>query len=252
MNFLIYLIVTTVALLIVVYIIVLMAKHKLNQAIGKDNLNEIVKTIKNTKALEMEEYTRPKSVSGMTKLLEPSIIRDFPDFNKEILFKKIEKNLNTIFEAIEEKNIARINGDDELVLIKDSLKNTIEDLKERKISISYLAVKFHAHAIKNYEKRDGVATITTSSTVEYFYTNNEISSAYQDVKKQTRYTCKFVYVFDESKIRSDVSAITIHCPNCGAPLKGLGNVKCSYCGSDVKPINLKAWKMVKYEEDYGN
>ena len=70
------------------------------------------------------------------------------------------------------------------------------------------------------------------------------------MKKQTRYTCKFIYVFDENKFKKDALVLTIRCPNCGAPLKGLGKIKCTYCGSDVDPINLKAWKMASYSEDY--
>ena len=250
MNFFIYFVLTVGAFLFAIFVIVLIAKRKLNQTIGTKNLNEIVNVMKNIKELELEEYSRPKNVSGMTKVLEPSIIRDFPDFNKELLFRKIEKNLNNIFEAVEKKSIAKISSDKELILMLDSVKDYIEDIKTRKVDVSYLGVKFHEHAIKAYEKKEGVATITTSSTVEYFYTNSATNNAYKDVKKQTRYTCKFVYVFDESKLKENVSVITIRCPNCGAPLKGMEKIKCSYCGSDIEPVNLKAWKMASYEEDY--
>ena len=80
MNFFIYFVLTVGAFLFAIFVIVLIAKRKLNQTIGTKNLNEIVNVMKNIKELELEEYSRPKNVSGMTKVLEPSIIRDFPDF----------------------------------------------------------------------------------------------------------------------------------------------------------------------------
>ena len=111
-------------------------------------------------------------------------------------------------------------------------------------------IVFHNHAIKKYEKSNGMATITTSSSVEYFYSSNvKDELAYSDVKKQTRYTCEFVYVYDEAKIGYEKQAFGVHCPNCGAPLKKLGAGNCYYCGTHVEPINLKVWKIASYKEE---
>ena len=38
------------------------------------------------------------------------------------------------------------------------------------------------------------------------------------------------------------------CPNCGAPVKGLGDLTCSYCGSNVKKVNLRNWEMASFKE----
>ena len=117
-------------------------------------------------------------------------------------------------------------------------------------SISFSDVVFHDHAIKSYEKHNGVATVTTSSTLEYYYNNSESKKDYNNMKKQTRYTCKFIYIYDESKVKGEHSVLIIRCPNCGAPLRGVGKIKCSYCGTDTESINLQAWKMSDYKEDY--
>lgn len=70
------------------------------------------------------------------------------------------------------------------------------------------------------------------------------------MKKQTRYTCKFVYIYDENKIGKSKKNFSISCPNCGAPLKEIGNYTCEYCSSHIEPVSLKMWKMSSFKEDY--
>ena len=96
----------------------------------------------------------------------------------------------------------------------------------------------------------GIATITTSSTLEYYYKDSSKEDEFSNLKKQTRYTCNFIYVYDENKVGKNQKVFTINCPNCGAPLKNLGQYNCEYCSSHIEPINLKIWKMSSYKEDY--
>ena len=232
----------------IIFLIVIIVRVKFGGSAYRD-LKDVFKYAKD---LKKQEYARPKDVSGMTRLLEEPILRDFSDFNKDVLFSLIEKNLRKIFTAIANHSTEEIVKDPDLVLMSSKMQDIIEDMKNQDIQIKYDQVIFNRHAIKKYEKKSGKATITTSSSVEYYYKSNvKKDTNYEDVKKQTRYTCKFIYVYDESKLKLDTSAFTIHCPNCGAPLKGLGNIACNYCGSHVEPVNLKAWKMAEYVEDYG-
>ena len=78
---------------------------------------------------------------------------------------------------------------------------------------------------------------------EYYYKNTAENNEMSNLKKQTRYTCKFVYIYDENKIGNNRNSFSISCPNCGAPLIGIGNYVCEYCSSQITPINLKTWKM---------
>ena len=60
-----------------------------------------------------------------------------------------------------------------------------------------------------------MATIEVSSSVEYYYDeqgndNVKISKKIKDVKKQTRYTTKFVYIYDESKFNYEEMGFTIN------------------------------------------
>ena len=61
------------------------------------------------------------------------------------------------------RDTSKILKDDDLVLLKDNLDARINDLKDKKVKESYFEIFFHGHAIKAYDRRNGVATITTSS-----------------------------------------------------------------------------------------
>lgn len=75
----------------------------------------------------------------MTTLVEPQILRDFPDFNKEILYSKIESDLKTIFNSIENLNYEKCL---ELELIQNSLEKEIQDYKEQGVAIKYDNIVF--------------------------------------------------------------------------------------------------------------
>ena len=250
MWFILSLLGALLGVLAAVFIIVLIVMAKVRGTLGKSAFKEVMAAMKNARDLEKQEYARQKDVSGMTKLLEEPIQRDFPDFNKSMLFSLIEKNLMKIFTAIENKSTTEIKKDPDLDFMYSKLSDQIEDMKNESIEIKYNNVVFNKHAIQKYDKKNGMATIKTSSSVEYYYSSNikgEVS--HSDVKKQTRYTCEFVYVYDEEKVGYDKEAFGVHCPNCGAPLKRLGAGNCNYCGIHVEPVNLKAWKMISYKEE---
>ena len=250
MGFILSLLGALLGVLAAVFIIVLIVMAKVRGTLGTSAFKEVMGAMKNAKDLEKQEYSRPKDVSGLTKLLEEPIQRDFPDFNKSVLFSLIEKNLRKIFTAIENRSTKEIKKDSDLDFMHSKLADQIEDMRNQGIKIKYDDIKFNKHAIKKYDKKNGMATITTSSSVEYYYSSNikgEVS--YEDVKKQTRYTCEFVYVYDEEKVGYDKEVFGVHCPNCGAPLRRLGAGNCDYCGIHVEPFNLKAWKMISYKEE---
>lgn len=249
MGFILSLLGALLGMLAAVAIIVMIIMMKVRGTLGNSAFKEVVNAMKNAKDLEKQEYARPKDISGMTKLLEEPIQNDFPDFNKNVLFSLIEKNLSKIFTAIENKSTAELKKDENLVLMYSKIADKIEDMRNNHTQIKYDNVVFHNHAIKKYDKKNGMATVTTSSSVEYFYYSNvKGDKHYEDVKKQTRYTCEFVYVYDEQKLGYDKQAFGVHCPNCGAPLRRLGAGNCDYCGIHVEPVNLKVWKMISYKE----
>lgn len=233
---------------IIAFIIYKKVTNTITDTIGTENMKEIINAAKNVKNLKDEEYTREKNVSGMTKLLEPEILRDFPEFNKQLLFSAVEKELRKVFNSLENKSVKELQNDSESIIILPKVKEQIEDMKSTNTNVRYDDVVFHRHAIKKYFKSQGIATIETSTTLEYYYYNSNKQS--NNLKKQTRYTCEFIYIYDETRFEDKQNIFIIRCPNCGAPIKGLKNQTCEYCMTKVHPINLKLWKMSSYKEDY--
>lgn len=236
-----------------VFIIVLIIYHKVRGVVGAEGMKELVTAAKNARNIELQEYSRKKDINGITKLIEPVILKDFPDFNKEMLYRKVETNLSKIFTAIEEKSVDEIRNDNDLIYMYSTIRDKVIDLKNRNVNIKYDDVRFHEHAIKDYSKTAGKATLTIGTTLEYYYSDDsdkKREKRFENLKKQTRYTTKFVYVYDETQFKYNQKAFSISCPNCGAPLKKLGAGNCEYCGNYIEPINLKHWYMVSYDEDY--
>ena len=251
MSFLLGFLGAIIGIIFIIIVIIVFIIIGVSKSVGINDLKTIFGAAKNAKQIAEEDAYRQKNVSGITKLLEPEILRDFPDFNKNLLYSIAESNLRKIFSAIENKSLAGIDKDEELILILPKLKEKIEDIKERKVEIKYDDIVFHVNAIKKYEKVKGMATVTISTTLEYYYKNSDKKeNLCNNIKRQTRYTCEFVYIYDETKLEKKNNIIVINCPNCGAPLRNLELGECEYCSSHFEPINLKLWKMSSYKEDY--
>lgn len=198
---------------------------------------------------EYEAKYRKKSISGMTSILMPRIIADFPNFSQSELFGKVETSLNLIFDSLAKKEVKKSSA---LTIIKHNLEEQIVDLKDNKIDLVFDEVVFHKHAIKDYKKDEGVLTIKVQTSLEYFYEekkNGVVKVKRKDYKKQTSYTSEFIYVYNPDKYLDSVDLLGVRCPNCGAPVKSLGKKSCSYCGSGLEDINLKSWFISSYKED---
>lgn len=210
-----------------------------------NNLGDMADKINDIKR---EESTRAKSISGMTNLLLPTIRSDFPDFNENELYAMTESSLRSIFNALEEKNKDYVK---DMPLIKNSISNVIDDYSAASISVKYDDVEFHKFAISKYKHKDGVATVTVATSVEYYYKkmqDEKIIEGDTNLKKQTRYECDIIYIYDETKVPSGAKVLVINCPNCGASISSLGHKNCEYCGSQIKEINLRAWVLSSYNE----
>jgi predicted lipid-binding transport protein (Tim44 family) len=196
----------------------------------------------------------PKSVSGMTRLMEPQIMRDFPDFSWEQFKGKAENMLTSAFLAISADNPAKLTSDASDSL-KDQIRNIVEANKAAGIKETYSDIQIHQTEIANYRHEAGKCIITIQSAVGYLHYKEQdgrLVGGQKERKTQTKYNTELIYIQDAGIAGYD-NAVGTTCPNCGAPITNVGNFRCEYCGSQVTPINIKVWSLHKfYEVDYNH
>ena len=152
MNFLGIILGTVIGIIIFLGLIIFIVYIKIKKVgsdLGFGNINELKSLIKDG---EYEAKYNHKNATGMTRLLLPKIVKDFPNFSESELYNKVEVSLLSIFKSLEDKKVSNV---DELTLIKGNLKEIIDDYKQNKINVLYDDTKFHAHAIKYYKKTPG-------------------------------------------------------------------------------------------------
>ena len=198
---------------------------------------------------------QPKSVCGMTRLMEPQIMRDFPDFSWAQFKAKAENLLTSALYAISEGNLSRLAADTS-ESVKDEIRTRIEENNFSQIKERYENIRIHQTEISNYRHEPGKCIITIQSAVGYLFykeQNGKVIEGSKERKKQTKYNIELIYVQDADMFEFD-NAYGTTCPHCGAPIKGIGkNFVCEYCGLGVTPINIKVWSLHKfYEVDYNH
>ena len=126
----------------------------------------------------------------------------------------------------------------------------IGDNEASGVKETFEQIKIHQTEISNYHKEKGTCVITIQSSVEYFYSKmrgDELIAGSKERKTQTKYNTELIYIQDSDLAEFD-NAIGVSCPNCGAPIKGLGEMRCEYCGTKVTPVNTKVWSLHKIYE----
>ena len=193
----------------------------------------------------------PKSVSGMTRIFEPQIQKDFPDFNLVQFKNKAENMLISALQAISAGNVSLLREtSNELT---EQVRNQIQAHAAEGVTETYRQIHIHRTEITNYVKREGKCIITFQSAVEYFHYKEKegrVTDGDKERKQQTKYNIEVMYIQNEKLAKLD-NAVGTTCPNCGAPIVKLGALYCEYCGTAVTPINLKVWTLHRYYEvDY--
>ena len=160
-----------------------------------------------------------------------------------------------LFRSLTSALLAITNGDVTKIwnasdAVKEQIRNRIEDNEAAGICENYEQIKIHQTEISNYHKEKGTCVITIQSAVEYFYSkvrDGKVIDGSKERKTQTKYNTELIYIQDSDLAEFD-HAIGMSCPNCGAPIKTLGEMRCEYCGTKVTPVNTKVWSLHKIYE----
>lgn len=218
-----YFLVGVVILILFSIFVYFFSKKKIRNILDKAgftgmNLSDVIKEAR------LEDQEEVKSLSSMDSIYLEQIKKDFPDININELKRKSEKVILDVFNAVEKKDASKLNGK-----IKSYAEDMINDYKNEKVRFNDF--KIHKTVISSYKKDNSVATIYFSSSFQYF-----LETGSKSVKIQDRAKVEFIYIIDEDEVKENLNVLGIHCPNCGSPIKNLGEKKCSYCGSAVKEI----------------
>ncbi|MFA7177801.1 MAG: hypothetical protein GX099_06630 [Clostridiaceae bacterium] len=208
-----------------------------------------------------------KSVSDMSSALVPLISRDFPELNIEQLKSSCEQLLIMTLREISERTGGMETSDKPLLhygsgnnaipirvtdAFREKIRQRIDDLKREGKAETFSHIKIHRTGIRSYDKTAGTRVITFEFAIEYFHVikqNGEVVPGEPDQLEQTRYNMSVVDIIDESKLTStEVNAIGVVCPNCGAPVRTLESRQCLYCGVGLTPVDIRVWRADKLTE----
>ncbi len=97
----------------------------------------------------------------------------------------------------------------------------------------------HRTEISDYRRNQGCCTIDAQSSAGYQQGGKTV---------EKRFTTQITYVQDYLNVPAGQTGVGLNCPNCGAPVKILGNKRCEYCGTAIREINRRVWKILDTRE----
>lgn len=227
-TFLIILIIFITLVCVIAYIV----KRKISLFVQKYfGTSDLKKAIELS---EIENQNTPKSLSGMENVSLPLVERDFPTLNINELKSRAESSIINYLNMLEKKEYSNIEYASENV--KNYIISQINDLSETD-NVKYDSINIHRTILQKYEKKDNIATLYFQTGLEYMCNKNGGTMK----KVQYRFETEFIYIIDADKVNIKTKGIGLNCPNCGAPIKNIGNKCCDYCGSGVVDIVKRTW-----------
>lgn len=236
-------------IIVLIYLGVYHAKKKVREfsrsVLGTDSVQEGFQKIQ-------QEYAEtPKSVSAMTSLCLPNIMKDFPDFQYDEMKERAENVLQSYLLSITNKNPSYLKeGNQEL---KDKLSMYVSALENKGLTEHFDNIKIHRTEIAQYRKADGRCIVTFQSSIQYYHyitdSTGTVQEGNQTIFFQSKYSIDLIYIQDRNIVENELDlALGVNCPNCGAPVSGLGAKFCEYCGTPIIELNIHAWSFSDVNE----
>lgn len=199
---------------------------------------------------EKEVANTPKSVASATNLYLPSIMKDFPEFHYDEMKTRAENVLTSFLRSVDTQNSAHLTeGTNEL---REQLQMRIQTLQMEDQREHFSDILVHRTEIRQYRKVKGRCSIVFQSAVEYIHyleKSGRILKGKRNLKEQAKYNVELIYIQDRDTVENlGDSGLGLNCPNCGAPLPGLGAKKCAYCDTPVVEFNIRTWNFSSVKE----
>ncbi len=187
----------------------------------------------------------PRSVQSMTHIYGPEILRDFPDFDLELYRDHAKAVLRGYLNAIATGSTSTL-PDYVTNTLRSHVQEIIENLNANGQKQHYIEPVIHGCEIGRYFKKGGEVTIQFNlslGVISYLEDENgKLVNGDKDNKLQTLFEVDLIYLQDADKMGVYGEALGLTCPNCGAPVKNLGQKFCEYCGTGVVEVNTRVWK----------
>ncbi len=191
-----------------------------------------------------EETTTPRSISNVSAMYKPKLMRDFPDMTYDRFLEMANTALVSILGAIESGKTDRLgNATDTL---KNQVFGRIRDNNGRKLTEHFDDVQIHRTAIADYKTTSESATAVfeiSFQCLHYFEGKDKVP----ETPKQLAASVTLSY---GREFTEDAGSLTFshNCPNCGAPVYEVGGrmMKCPYCGTGVTEEVYKSWLVSAY------
>ncbi len=225
---------------------VLFIRHKLSKVtrdyLGMD-LKQTSELIKN--GLK-DEVTTPKSISNVSAMYQPKLMRDFPDMSYDRFLEMANTALMSILTAIEKENTS------ELKLATDTLKekvcNIISDNHNKGLVEHFDNIRIHRTAIADYKSTSDVATAVFEISFESLH---YFSGKKNKIPENVTQMAASVTLSYGKQFTEDSTSLTFshNCPNCGAPVYSVGGrmMQCRFCGSGVTQDIHRSWLVSGYK-----
>ena len=241
MEHLLWLIPLLVVLILALYAVVRIRNFSMALFGTKDILEGIQRERRNASE-------RPKSLNSMEPVYVPRIQKDFPDLNISEFKKKAERVLLSSLQVLASQDLDKLSSEAGKE-IREKLRIAVEELRSKNLKQHYDNVHIHKTVVSEYKKDQGLVWIILQTGLEtnaYLLDEGKVISGDREFMTQAVFETHYLYVQDPDLAGTKGDVFGINCPNCGAPVKTLGNKYCSYCGSGIQEINIKAWKLVDY------
>lgn len=223
-----------------VFVTIAAIRHKLNrisrQYLGM-GLDETARLISD--GLKAEAAT-PKSISNMSAVYKPKLMRDFPQMTYEQFETLAKSSFLSALTAIESEDVQRLENTTRG--FTRHIENIIADNRSREVTEHFDDIKIHRVSIADYKSTadSARAVFEISFQCQHFFSDS--SDKNNDILSQLAASVTLVYS-RETFEDSDNAVFAHNCPNCGAPLYGVGNnTVCKYCGSGFTEKDVtKVW-----------
>ncbi len=197
---------------------------------------------------KLENSFKPRSLNSMEAVYLPRIKEDFPGLSIEELKNRAETVLLSSFRALEARDVSLLSPEAGRQIHK-KLEREIDKLKQESTTRVFDRIRIHKSVVSDYKKDRGQVFITLQCGLEgYIYSKKADGTIEGDKKYLTQqvYRIFYLYVQDLDLVKNK-EAVGLNCPNCGAPVKNLGNKYCDYCGSGIEEVNLRVWRLFDYK-----